>query len=205
MTTPQFFTIIPAAGLSQRMGQPKLLLPWGDKTLLEHMLTLWSQCHVTRILLVIAPEDTALHSIANKYACDMVIPAERPVDMKASVWAGIAHLEQYLHAAEHDAILLAPADMPFLSPLIVQHLCQHYAANPASILVPTWNGKRGHPLLLPYFLAREIGNIPAELGINTWLKQKTVTELACEHLISSEQVFADIDTPDDYQQALRDI
>ena len=57
------FAIIPAAGRSQRMGQPKLLLPWRNSTIIEHVLAAWRASQVSHMLMVVHPADRQLAEI----------------------------------------------------------------------------------------------------------------------------------------------
>ena len=64
LTSPKSFAVIPAAGLSRRMGEKqKLLLPWGDATLIEHVLRAWLDSRIDRIVLVSRRDDRDLHRV----------------------------------------------------------------------------------------------------------------------------------------------
>src|ERR1043165_1578126 len=57
---PRCFALVPAAGYSVRMGEPKLLLPVAGRPLIEHTLEAWQRSQVDRIVVVIRPGDQAL-------------------------------------------------------------------------------------------------------------------------------------------------
>ena len=63
------FAVIPAAGRSQRMGQPKLLLPWGRTTVIEHVLGVWRASRVTHTVIVVHPDDKFLAELSHQLRC----------------------------------------------------------------------------------------------------------------------------------------
>ena len=67
-SAPRFFGVIPAAGRSVRMGEPKLLLPWRDGTLIEHVLAQWLASRVACLTVVVHPEDVELAAICRRAA-----------------------------------------------------------------------------------------------------------------------------------------
>ena len=88
----QSFAIIPAAGRSQRMGQPKLLLPWGERTIIEHVLGVWRASRVTQVVLIVHPQDARLAELGRGCGAVVVQPADAPREMKVSVQIGLAHV-----------------------------------------------------------------------------------------------------------------
>ena len=57
---PRSFALIPAAGHSLRMGQPKLLMPVEGRPLILHMLAAWQASKVERVVVVVRPDDEQL-------------------------------------------------------------------------------------------------------------------------------------------------
>src|SRR5687768_12794838 len=134
------FAIVPAAGHSARMGQPKLLLPLAGRPLILHTVSAWLTSRVDAVLIVIRTDDTALASAIEELAdsrISLVQPHTSPPDMKASVQAALRRIEQDYAPAADDPFLLAPADMPALSPRIIDLLIETYATQPNRILTPT--------------------------------------------------------------------
>ena len=52
--------VLLAAGASTRMGRPKMLLPWGDTSVLGHLVTQWRDLGAGQIAVVCAAADQAL-------------------------------------------------------------------------------------------------------------------------------------------------
>ena len=106
----QSFGIVPAAGRSSRMGTPKLLLPWGDKTLIASVLQAWRSSRVARVVAVVHPEEHELARACARACVEVVQPAAPPPDIKASVRA--ADSMPWAHKAHHSPSLLklAPSE-----------------------------------------------------------------------------------------------
>ena len=91
-SSARFFAIVPAAGRSVRMGEPKLLLPWGETTIIESVLAAWRASRVARIVVVVHPEDTRLAELCRAASAMVIQPEIPPPDMKASVCHALAWL-----------------------------------------------------------------------------------------------------------------
>ena len=153
----QSYAIIPAAGSSTRMGCDKLLLPWGPSTLIEQVLSAWFASRVGRVIVVVRPDDTRLRDCCHAAGAEVVIPEVPPSEMKVSVQLGLRYVQQRYSPQPTDVWLLAPADMPRLSPRVINRLLEdrgcprgmhpradlrrHAAGSPRAVsLVP---GRRG--------------------------------------------------------------
>ncbi len=182
-------------------GVAKLLLPVQGVPLIAHTLAAWQAAGLVP-LVVIRPSDDALAEVCHAYGAEVLRAETPPAEMKISVQLALKHLQRY-SLPPNFAWLLAPADMPRLSPAIIARLIdQHAAAETKSILVPTICGKQGHPVLFPWSLASQVFELAANEGVKALLTRNPVREIACDDLARYEP-FVDVDTPVDYQQ-LRD-
>ena len=79
LNSPKCFAVIPAAGQSRRMGsRHKLLLPWGESRIIEHLLRAWLSSRIDRVVLVSRPDDEALHDVVRTFpTVQLVIPMKR--------------------------------------------------------------------------------------------------------------------------------
>ncbi|MCP4192828.1 MAG: nucleotidyltransferase family protein [Planctomycetaceae bacterium] len=190
------FAIIPAAGHSQRMGAPKLLLPWGDRTVIDHLLEIWKLSSVCRIVIVIRADDEALQSVCRCHDVDIVLPSKAPIDMKQSVIHGLNHLSEQYAPDSSASWLLAPADMPTLKVDVIERLIDARNKFPQSILVPTFDNQPGHPVLIPWSLASRVSRLPKNEGVNALIKRSNRQPIAMPPHHRPE----DLDTPADYQR-----
>lgn len=190
------FAILPAAGRSTRMGRPKLLLPWGESTLIEHLLRAWRESGVERTVIVLHPDDDQLASTCRRAGVDVVVAQSPPPEMKASVRLGLSYVAAQFAPGDESCWLLAPADMPNLRAASIQRVLAERVPGKDEILVPTHAGRRGHPVLFPWRLRADVEALGDHQGLNQLLRVHRVREVPCEE----EDVLVDIDTPDDYER-----
>jgi len=195
------YAVIPAAGRSRRMGQPKLLLPWGQATLIEHVIATWRASRVDRIALVVHPDDTQLADLAARAGAHVIQPAEPPAEMRVSVDHALRWIAT-LSPELTDAWLLAPADMPGLSAATIDRLLTSYESRASAdddtkrVWMASWRGRHGHPVLFPWSLAADVAALRADEGLNA-----LVSRCAVEHVESEEMsILDDLDTPADYER-----
>ncbi len=195
------FAILPAAGRSQRMGQPKLLLPWRGGTVIEHVLCVWRDSGVEQVVMVVHPLDDRLAELGAAGGAHVVRPETPPPDMKASVRLGL----QWVATAGPlpcDAWLLAPADMPGLTATAIASLVAAYGASvsngesSAPIWVPSYRGRRGHPVLFGWSMAAEVAHLAEGEGLNALLARHVVREVE----MADPSICEDLDTPADYDR-----
>ncbi len=192
------FALLPAAGKSSRMGRPKLSLPLGERTILEHVVAVLRQAEIEHILVVTAPHVSELTVLAAAAGCHICALAEPTLSMRDTVEHGLRWLEEHFQPRPEDRWLLIPADHPALDASIVPQLESAYAAQPQySIVVPKHNGRRGHPTLLAWKHVAAIRTFPAELGLNSYIRHHEAETL--EVPVNSASVLWDMDMPEDYE------
>ena len=192
--------IVPAAGHSRRMGQPKLLLPLGDRPVIARLVEAFDHPSVLDVLVVVRPDDTVLAEAAAVAGAVVVRAPESPPDMKASVGWGIDEMRKRWGAGEIDGWMLVPADHPVLDADLVGRVAEAWSVNRPPVLVPTHDGRRGHPTVFGVELASEVASIPDDSGLN-WLVGRC-GEAVEEVELGRPEVLLDLDTPEQYE-ALR--
>jgi len=196
------FALVPAAGISSRMGRPKLALPLGDRTVLGRVVMALQQAGIEQILVVVGPQVPELVPLAQAAGAAVLLLAKQTSDMRATVEQGLSWLEAQFHPREEDYLLLVPADHPTLNPAVIGKLLKARERNPSlSIVIPTFEGRRGHPVLLSWRHVAGIERIPADQGLNVYLRQHA--EETLELPVDSAEILRDLDTPEDYQQLRR--
>ncbi len=175
------FAVVPACGHSSRMGRPKLSLPLGDRTVIEHVIAALLGGGVDRILVVVGPHVPELVPLVVAPRTDVLALSEATPDMRATVERGLAHLEEQFHPQPEDWWLLAPADHPVLSAAVVRELIAA-ASSAHSIIVPVHAGKRGHPTLIRWRHVEQIRALPADRGINSFLREHEPRDVGASHI-----------------------
>jgi molybdenum cofactor cytidylyltransferase len=193
------FAVVPAGGKSTRMGRPKLALPLGDRSVLEHGVVALRQGGVEHVLVVVGPHVPELVPLAERVKAHVLLLPEETPDMRATVQRGLDWLEDHFQPQPNDLWLLVPADHPTLSPTIVRTLVlarqQH---NNHSVVVPTFQGRRGHPVVIDWKHVAGMRSLPEGVGLNVYLRQQTRETL--EWPVESPTVLCDLDTPEDYER-----
>jgi molybdenum cofactor cytidylyltransferase len=196
------FALIPAAGQSLRMGRPKLLLPLGGRTVIEHTVGVLRAAAIQPILVVVGPNLAELAKLAERAGARAVLLEKQTPDMRTTVEKGLDWLETHHHPATDDYLLLVPADHPTLDKDVVEEMVQVLTwINPPAIVVPTFEGKRGHPTLIGWKHVAGIRAFPTELGINAYLRAHNGQTL--EVPARSPEILFDLDTPEDYERLKR--
>ena len=198
------FAVIPAGGRSVRMGRPKLLLPIGGEPLIARVVSALRTGGVDRVVVVAPPPEIegaeAVARLAENAGAEVVV-ADRPTpDMRASLELGLNYLRP--SAGPRDGLWIAPADSPGLTARLVALLLSRRKAGPDRILVPVVDGRKGHPLVLPWPLAETIPDLPDGVGVNaiTSTRENLLTFVPTPDF----EILADLDTPEDYARWLTD-
>jgi molybdenum cofactor cytidylyltransferase len=193
------FALLPAGGRSTRMGRPKLALPLGRHTVLEHAIAALRQGGAVHILVVVGPHVPELAPLAAAAGADVLQLVEETADMRATVEQGLLWLQERFRPATEAGWLLCPADHPALEPAVVRQLLEARRGSPGhSIVVPTFAGRRGHPVLIDFGHVAGMRVLPAGVGLNVYLRQQGPATL--EVPVASPGVLFDLDTPADYER-----
>jgi molybdenum cofactor cytidylyltransferase len=197
----RLFGVIPAAGKSRRMGQPKLSMPLGDSTVLECVCRAVKLAGVECIVVVVGPQGRELIPLAESAGAHVLQLADDTAEMRHTIVHGLEWLETYCQPAVDDAWLLLPADHPCIEPQVIAQLLAARLLQPQrSIVVPTHQGRRGHPVLIGWGHVAAIRHLPEGTGLNTYLRQQESETL--EVPVATESILWDLDTPEDYQRLL---
>ena len=186
--------ILLAAGESTRMGRPKALLPWDDTTLLEYQVRELSAAGVERIVVVLGHAADEVRPHVPDTAQVVVNEAYRE-GRASSLRTGAAALPD-----DTDSILVLNVDQPRPRDVLRALLAAHREGG-APITVPVAQGTRGHPPVLAGALLSELRAASEERqGLRGVIAahQQAVREVA----VSSPSVLLDINTPEEYREAL---
>lgn len=187
--------LLPAAGASRRMGRPKLLLPVGGRPMVAGAVEALRGGGVREIVLVTAPEDEALQAWARQNGVTVATNPNPGRGMLSTIQEGIAALAGRL---ADEILLVSPADLPHLQAGTVAELLQKMLETGAPLALPTYHGKRGHPLAIAPGLVPEIDNLDPNIGLKQ-LRDRHEEDLL-EIEVEDAGVVQDVDTPEDYER-----
>jgi molybdenum cofactor cytidylyltransferase len=200
------FAIVPAAGLSRRMGQPKLIMDLAGQTVIERLLTTLSHPGVTETIVVFRRGDSALADAISSLSLPnvhTVQPHIDPPDMRSSVEHAIEAVQTQHSPQASDGWMLIPADHPVLNPAVLDTLITAWQNSEADIMIPQHGEKTGHPAFFHWAITDRLREIPVDQGLN-WLK--TAAGVRIQKLpVDSNSILLDLDTPDDYERILQQV
>lgn len=188
--------IVLAAGAGSRMGRQKMLLPFSGRAVVAHVVEQLKQGGIVEGTVVTgADADDVARAVAD---CGFTI-ARNPDytrGMLSSVRAGLMAAPDAWTAA-----LIALGDQPLITSEIVRAVLLAGADPQNLIVVPTSEGRRGHPMLLPRIYWKEILTQHDDVGLRGVLRAHA--DQIREVEVDSEDILCDVDTPEDYARALR--
>lgn len=183
--------IVPCAGASVRMGQPKALLRFDDRTFVQAVVDALSKGGCDPVLTVV-PDDEAIADAARATGARVLTnphPGEGPI---TSMRLALAALEEPLEGLIYHAV-----DYPCVRPETVSALLEMARASDAALVIPTYDGVRGHPSFFRERLFSELLNPALEGGARTVVHRHL--EDARLVAVDDPGVRMDIDTPADYR------
>jgi molybdenum cofactor cytidylyltransferase len=188
--------IVLAAGGSERFGSDKLFAPLGKLRLIEHVLRTYRKAtRVKDVVLVVSPDRAERCEPLRSANVHLAVNPDPSRGMISSIRTGL----ESGWAAERD-FLLAPGDVPFVPPEIVDRIVQEFWARECKILIPTYEGLGGHPGMYSQSLRDEFfrrGDVQGAREILARTRAQTVRM----HVPEPDICF-DVDTPEDLEIAL---
>ncbi|UTW56623.1 NTP transferase domain-containing protein [Kordiimonas sp. SCSIO 12610] len=190
-------TVVLAAGKSSRAQRNKLLASLGTMSVLERTLSLLTQSDMIeedQILLVTGHEHDKIKSLIANDKIKICYNAKYTEGMSESLKLANKHIRE-----ETEFVLIALGDMPFVRPQSITTLIKAGVANPEyQIIIPTFHGKRGNPVLWNRDKFYEIRNISADQGGRKIIKNNEDYVLEVE--IDDPGLLIDLDTPEMLEQ-----
>jgi molybdenum cofactor cytidylyltransferase len=181
------------------MKQPKLLLPWGNTSILGHQLRTWHALGASQIAIVCASESDSIHKELDRLDFPLsgrILNPEPDQGMFSSIRCA-ARWPGWQPGLTHWAITLG--DQPHLRVETLEALLKLSAAQPAKICQPFRLGHLRHPVVLPkkFFLQLKDSNAST---LKDFLRPFAKQIAGCE--VNDPGLDLDIDEPEDYQRAL---
>lgn len=190
--------VILAAGLSTRMGRPKLLLPWRGTSVLGHLLQTWAGLDVGQIAVVCATGTPEIHAELDRLrfdSADRIMNPKPEEGMFGSIQCA-AQWPGWRSSLSHFAIVLG--DQPHLRRKTLGQLLDFAAANPQKICQPLRGGRRRHPVILPRAAFMKLRATVAG-DLNQFLN--SAPELLAGLEMEDAGLDLDMDSPADYERA----
>jgi len=187
--------IVLAAGRSRRMGVQKLLLPFGSKTVIAHIVDQLTASSVDEVHVVVGCHGKRVSRDLSSRPVSIVNNSNYKSGMLSSVRCG-------LHAITRQcrAVLVVLGDQPSVTTKLIDQMLQTFDPTEKQILVPLYQGKRGHPIIFSAAYRKEILTHYDNVGLRGLLyaHKENIFELS----VTASGVLSDMDYPQDYQREL---
>jgi len=151
--------VILSGGASRRMGSPKALLSYQGRPFLEHLLDVSHHPKVSVRRVVLGAHAESIAKEIHLHADEIVINDEWEKGQLTSIHAALRSLP-----ADVDGMLLLLIDHPLISAALVDELIAAFYASGKPIVLPVYEGRRGHPLIFSSVLFGELLAAPLETG-----------------------------------------
>ena len=187
--------VILAAGQSRRMGRNKMLLPVAASTVLETIVTEVAACaQVVDRVVVTGHQADRITALLGPYPVRCVFnPAYAQADMLVSIQVGLRSLSPEVTAA-----LIVLGDQPRIQRSTVQQVITAQQAE--AIIIPSYQLKRGHPILIDRALWPEVLALPETATLRDFIRAHE--EQIRYVVVETDSVLKDLDTPEDYAEML---
>ncbi len=151
--------VILSGGESRRMGSPKALLPYQGRPFLEHLLEVSAHPKIGVRRIVLGAHAGPILKALKIHAEEVVINEEWEKGQLSSIHAALRSLPPGT-----EGMLLCLVDHPLVSAALVNDLIERFYATQKVIVLPTYNGKRGHPIIFSSRLYEELLAAPMDIG-----------------------------------------
>jgi molybdenum cofactor cytidylyltransferase len=195
-TSKPLAALILSGGESRRMGAPKALVPYRGTTFVEHLIAITRQPRVGLTRIVVGAHADEIRAQLSAHAGEIVLNAQWASGQLSSIQTGVRSLPPGATAG----LILCPVDHPIVSAELIARLIAEFDASGKSIALPTYRGRRGHPLIFRASLYDELLTASAEIGARqvVWAHEDDTCRMATQE----EGVVLNINDPDTLERAI---
>jgi molybdenum cofactor cytidylyltransferase len=183
--------IILAAGESKRMGEPKMLMPWGKSTVLQTVISTFQAAGVNDILVVTGSAHEKIESLIGKTVQTIFNENYANGEMLSSIQLGLKEKMR-----EASAALICLGDQPQVQIRTVQSVCEAFHNTKSKLIVPSYQMHRGHPWLVARPLWDELLKLRSPKSPRDFLNKHSRNIMYIN--VETSTVIEDLDTPEDY-------
>lgn len=185
--------LVLAAGASRRMGQPKMILPWGETTVIGQVVKTLLASGLTEINVVTGGSHTVVEEALEMFPVKVVYnPDYMNDDMVHSVRLGLISLNNNIQTA-----LVVLGDQPQIQVDTILTLIEAYSTSAQPIIIPSYKQRRGHPWLVARSLWPKLLAMKPPVTMRDFININRDQILYVD--VDTPEILMDLDTPDDYQ------
>lgn len=191
----QFISIILAAGISSRMKQPKLVLPWGSSTVLGTVIDSFQNAGMEEIVVVTGGNRKLVEQVAEKHKAISVYNSKYSNgEMLDSLKAGL----ELALKSEYEAAFIALGDQPGIDCFDIIQMVNLFRKDQPDLIIPSYNMRRGHPWLVSRNLWPELMDLRFPKTMRDFIEENN--EKIVYYNVVRSKILEDLDTPEDYER-----
>jgi molybdenum cofactor cytidylyltransferase len=187
-----------AAGESRRMGTPKALLPYRDRTFAEQLVETMKHPRVGITRIVFGAGAQELQEKLHIDPDSIVVNEDWQKGQLTSIQAAIRSLPK----GATEGLMICPVDHPLISTKLVNELIEAFDSNTKRIVLPVFQSRRGHPVIFHASLYDELLAASVEVGARqvVWAHAQEVLEVPTEE----NAVILNLNDPATLRKAMED-
>jgi molybdenum cofactor cytidylyltransferase len=165
----------------------------GDKTFLHHIVDILVEAGIHEIVVVLGAEAGSIHGSLSWFKGTVVVNNDWEKGQLTSINSGILALPNH----NLEGAIIFPVDHPVISSRLISRLVTAFRVSKNKIVVPVYNGHRGHPVLFSSELFKELKKADPSVGARQVVRSHP--DDVAEVRTDEEGVILNIDTPEDYR------
>lgn len=188
--------IVLGAGLSQRMGAFKQLLPYGAHTVIEQVVSVLLECSIDEVVVVVGHRYTEVENALSKWNVRTSFNPRFVDGMLSSLQHGWRNVNP-----NADAVMHVLGDQPQLDKSVVEQLIATYRERNTGIVVPMVGTRRGHPILLNAGYRDEILSLSGDATMRDIMRRHA--DETREVAVATDGILRDMDTWNEYEREIK--
>jgi len=185
--------VILAAGQGRRMGEPKQLLPLGEKPMVWHVATAACLAGLDAVIVITGAYATAVKQVLQDLPLQIIYNEDWAQGQSTSVKRAVESI-----TAKDQAVVFLLADQPLVDSSLINEIIKAYGETNASIIIPRALNQPGNPVLFDLVVWRSaLLHLSGDEGARQIIRRNKEAIHYIELL--DGQVFFDVDTPAEYE------
>ena len=172
-----------------------MLLPFEGKTIIEKVVENILLSGIFQIRVVLGSDYSEIAEALKSWPVSFIRNEKYWEGMHSSVMYGVSSLPLSTHA-----VLIFLGDQPFIPSKVTEKVVEGWKSSAKGIVIPLFEGKRGHPCLYDMKYRNQLSNLNPEIGLKSIAL--TFSEDICEVETFSPEIVRDIDTKEDYYKEI---
>ena len=194
--TPAVSAILLAAGKSERMGENKLLLPFGGRTVIQRTLDSLLASRAGEVIVVLGNKSQEINASIGRRRALVVLNPNFAKGMSTSLNTGLGAV-----SSQAKFVIIALGDQPLVTPRVYNQIIEAALNSEKGIIIPTCKGERGNPIVISTRYRAELLQQTGDIGGRELLKAHPDDVL--EVPVDCEGVVVNINTKEEYERRLK--